>query len=165
MDGRSFVRLLLGGPAGPAASAAAGAAAQARGLQPSEHEAAARDDASPGACEGGEGPREAGGAALGGAGGDHETCAAPAGGAQGAVRGAAEGAGAPPGRVRADHVVMNLPVSGVEFLDAFWGVLASAPADAPRPLVHCYTFARGDEFEPGAPGRPAVRGGARAARA
>jgi len=163
MDGRAFVRLLLGDHVEPAAPAAAGGAVQARRPQPSEHGAAARDDASPGASGGCTGAREAGGAAPGGAGGDHKAVAASAGGAEGAAGAAAEGAGAPPGRVRADHVVMNLPASGVEFLDAFWGVLASAPADAPRPLVHCYTFARGDEFEPGALGRPAVRG-ARARR-
>ena len=35
-----------------------------------------------------------------------------------------EGFRVPPGGVRADHFVMNLPASGVEFLDAFRGALA-----------------------------------------
>lgn len=82
-----------------------------------------------------------------------------------------EGFQVPLGGVRADHFVMNLPASGVEFLGAFRGALAGrdcggaqepsvsisrgraaagAAADAPLPMVHCYTFARGTEGDAGA---------------
>jgi tRNA (guanine37-N1)-methyltransferase len=47
-----------------------------------------------------------------------------------------------------DHIVMNLPASAVEFLDALSGAFA-APAWAGRalPLVHCYAFLRDNETE------------------
>ena len=41
---------------------------------------------------------------------------------------------------------MNLPASAVEFLDAFNGAfLRETWADGPLPLVHVYTFAKGNE--------------------
>ncbi|KAK9840974.1 hypothetical protein WJX81_003444 [Elliptochloris bilobata] len=61
-------------------------------------------------------------------------------------QGLPEGSSIPPGGLRADHFVMNLPASGVEFLDAFRGALRGRRG-APLPMVHCYTFARGCESD------------------
>ena len=54
-------------------------------------------------------------------------------------------AGLPETGVLIDRVIMNLPATALEFLDAFWGAFSSRKtewADHPLPLVHCYCFAQ-----------------------
>ncbi|KAL3139888.1 hypothetical protein ABBQ38_004182 [Trebouxia sp. C0009 RCD-2024] len=46
-----------------------------------------------------------------------------------------------------DHVIMNLPVSAIEFLDAFRGAFDRAAWEGPLPCVHCYCFQRKDETQ------------------
>ncbi|GAQ87203.1 hypothetical protein KFL_003380080 [Klebsormidium nitens] len=46
-----------------------------------------------------------------------------------------------------DHVVMNLPASGIEFLDVFNGLFDRASWRLPLPRIHCYCFARADETD------------------
>lgn len=47
------------------------------------------------------------------------------------------------------RVVMNLPASAVEFLDAFRGACTHSRWQRRLPTVHCYTFSRGDEDSAG----------------
>ena len=53
------------------------------------------------------------------------------------------------------HVVMNLPASAVEFLDALDGSFDPANWHGHElPLVHVYTFCRANESQAGEAGRP-----------
>ena len=40
------------------------------------------------------------------------------------------------------HAIMNLPASGLTFLDAFAGAFDRATWKAPLPMVHCYCFSK-----------------------
>ena len=53
----------------------------------------------------------------------------------------------PPTGLMFHHAVMNLPASAVEFLDAFRH--AYSDGDAHMPMIHVYTFARGEEDDAG----------------
>ncbi|XVF88485.1 hypothetical protein PTKIN_Ptkin19aG0055100 [Pterospermum kingtungense] len=44
-----------------------------------------------------------------------------------------------------DHVIMNLPASALQFLDAFRGAISRKCWKGPLPLVHCYCFIRANE--------------------
>ncbi|XP_007013262.2 PREDICTED: tRNA (guanine(37)-N1)-methyltransferase 1 [Theobroma cacao] len=44
-----------------------------------------------------------------------------------------------------DHVIMNLPASALQFLDAFRGIFSRKHWKGPLPLVHCYCFIRATE--------------------
>ncbi|XP_065869562.1 tRNA (guanine(37)-N1)-methyltransferase 2 isoform X2 [Euphorbia lathyris] len=46
-----------------------------------------------------------------------------------------------------DHVIMNLPASALQFLDAFKGVIQKESWKGPLPWIHCYCFMRANETE------------------
>ena len=62
------------------------------------------------------------------------------------------------GGVLIDRVIMNLPATALEFLDALWGAFSSRKSewvDRPLPLVHCYCFAQTAEGDEGVLARAA----------
>ncbi|KAK4479252.1 hypothetical protein RD792_014763, partial [Penstemon davidsonii] len=44
-----------------------------------------------------------------------------------------------------DHVIMNLPASALQFLDAFRGLIDKSTWKGSLPLIHCYCFMRSTE--------------------
>lgn len=68
---------------------------------------------------------------------------------QGSVTASQAPAESQPRRNKLSHVVMNLPDSAIEFLDAFRGVLSSDERSiyGILPLIHCYCFTRELELE------------------
>ncbi|KAK7281677.1 hypothetical protein RIF29_09872 [Crotalaria pallida] len=44
-----------------------------------------------------------------------------------------------------DHVIMNLPASAIQFLDAFRGLIRRKYWKGPLPWIHCYCFIRATE--------------------
>ncbi|XP_021903186.1 tRNA (guanine(37)-N1)-methyltransferase 2 [Carica papaya] len=46
-----------------------------------------------------------------------------------------------------DHVIMNLPASALQFLDAFSGLAQRKYWKGPLPWIHCYCFIRANESE------------------
>ncbi|KAA8523084.1 hypothetical protein F0562_009507 [Nyssa sinensis] len=44
-----------------------------------------------------------------------------------------------------DHVIMNLPASALQFLDAFRGLIQRRYWKGPLPWIHCYCFVRSNE--------------------
>ncbi|XP_038700983.1 tRNA (guanine(37)-N1)-methyltransferase 2 isoform X1 [Tripterygium wilfordii] len=46
-----------------------------------------------------------------------------------------------------DHVIMNLPASALQFLDAFRGIIRRKYWKVPLPWIHCYCFIRANETE------------------
>ncbi|KAK5824533.1 hypothetical protein PVK06_019309 [Gossypium arboreum] len=46
-----------------------------------------------------------------------------------------------------DHVIMNLPASALQFLDAFRAIISRKNWRGPLPLVHCYCFIRANETQ------------------
>jgi len=72
-----------------------------------------------------------------------EPAAEAAGGAEAATS-AAEGAGEAPTLAFGpfSHILMNLPASALEFLDALVGAFDAETWHAPLPRVHCYCFSK-----------------------
>lgn len=48
---------------------------------------------------------------------------------------------------RRTHLVMNLPATAIEFLDALQGAFPALPQANPLPFVHCYCFSSGATLE------------------
>ncbi|XP_043693496.1 tRNA (guanine(37)-N1)-methyltransferase 2-like isoform X2 [Telopea speciosissima] len=46
-----------------------------------------------------------------------------------------------------DHVIMNLPASAIQFLDAFRGLIQRKYWKGPLPWIHCYCFMRSNEIK------------------
>ncbi|KAJ6731414.1 TRNA METHYLTRANSFERASE [Salix purpurea] len=46
-----------------------------------------------------------------------------------------------------DHIVMNLPASALQFLDAFKGCIQRKDWKGPLPLIHCYCFMRANQTQ------------------
>ncbi|CAA0828058.1 tRNA (guanine(37)-N1)-methyltransferase 1 [Striga hermonthica] len=46
-----------------------------------------------------------------------------------------------------DHVIMNLPASALQFLDAFRGLIHTKHWKGSLPWIHCYCFMRSNETE------------------
>ncbi|PPR86213.1 hypothetical protein GOBAR_AA34477 [Gossypium barbadense] len=46
-----------------------------------------------------------------------------------------------------DHVIMNLPASALQFLDAFRAIISRKNWRGPLPLAHCYCFIRANETQ------------------
>lgn len=46
-----------------------------------------------------------------------------------------------------DHIIMNLPASALQFLDAFKGLVNKEHWKGPLPWIHCYCFIRSNETE------------------
>ena len=135
MDARAFVRALLGAPT------------------PAEAEAGAKDG-------GGGGEREGEGEGAGGA-------PAPKGEKEGPLPGQGTDsgdAGGPAQGVLFDCAIINLPATGLEFVDVFRGAFAHDEARwraRSLPLVHCYTFVHSSQADHSAVARAEVLLGAK----
>lgn len=146
MDGRQFMRLAAGGQLDVAAAAAvvppaAPKAKPGQQQKPGQHgeqqqQRQQRQEAQQ--------PPPAGQAsAPAGAGQQQQQQEQHAAGTAGA---AADGSG------RFQHIVMNLPAAAVDFLDALMGAFSPELWEGhPLPLVHVYTFTKGEEELAGAP--------------
>ncbi|PNG99007.1 tRNA (guanine(37)-N1)-methyltransferase, partial [Tetrabaena socialis] len=174
MDGRAFLRMLCDAPGSPAGELRQQQLQQQQEQQQRQEQqqqqdkacAAAAPKCAPPAPSGDVQQPTAAGAAADGpdssgrpAAKRQRTRERPVGGAAPAAPPAAPlppipaGFAPPVGGLLFHHVVMNLPASGIEFLDAFNGAFDPATwAERPLPMVHCYTFKRAAETEAGAGG-------------
>ncbi|KAG2435958.1 hypothetical protein HXX76_007152 [Chlamydomonas incerta] len=147
MDGRAFLRLLCDTPSGPAEDIRR----QRQQLERKPAEVPSQQERSPSAA-GATAPQAATeGAVASSAVGQpakRQRTKEKVSEAQGPVPPIPESFTPPIGGIIFDHVVMNLPASAIEFLDAFNGAFDPAAwAHRPLPTVHCYTFKRTNETE------------------